>query len=68
MSDTHYTYRPGTIAAVIHEHVPLMCVHDVDRLADAIKELGVDAGKLEDEYQRGWGDAIGEVQVLVGKL
>lgn len=47
--DQHYSYKPDTIAWVIHEQLPHLCVVDVERLAEAIDELRPEPEDLEPE-------------------
>lgn len=66
--DQHYSYKPDTIAWVIHEQLPHLCVVDVERLAEAIEAQRVDAGAFDKRYQEGYGDGIAAAVAAVEAL
>lgn len=45
--DTHYSYKPDTVAWVIHEHLPDQPVEVVERLAAAVEQLALEQAAEE---------------------
>lgn len=58
MADQHYTYTPGTLEHLLHEHLPTLCPLDIDRLAVAVASFdGAETGgRAARAHQRGFSE------------